>query len=229
MDRDINPYFTQPDIVVLENLFEDVNRDLRGHGDLQDEKISPQPDEKSSAQEFEGYIHDKQSIELLKAYNDPDNAKFTPTIVTSWDEKDIPQILTYYIIKPYARIAGRIVRHPTDVVFLTHLIQYMTLNLGSAIWLHYRFTYVHGIAHTVYTIWCMGAFTLLMHNHIHNNGILSKNWVWVDRAFPYILEPLMGHTWDSYYYHHVKHHHVESNGMSQLYSAMSTDPSPPLG
>ena len=216
MDREINPYFTQPDIVVLENLFQDVKGGVRGHGGAQDETASPQPGGKCSEERFEGHLHDKESIGLLKAYNDPNDAGFVPTIVTSWDEKHIPRVLNDQIVKPYARIAASIVRHPTDVVFLTHLIQYMTLNLGSAIWLFYRFTYLHGIAHAVYSGWCIGAFTLLMHNHIHNNGILSKNWAWLDRTFPYILEPLMGHTWDSYYYHHVKHHHVESNGMSQF-------------
>lgn len=45
------------------------------------------------------------------------------------------------------------------------------------------------------------------------SGILNSSWAWLDKAFPYVLEPLMGHTWDSYYYHHVKHHHVEGNGM----------------
>ena len=103
-------------------------------------------------------------------------------------------------------------RHPTDVVFLTHIIQYLTINLGSALWLFYHFTYLHGVVHAAYTAWCVGSFTLMLHNHIHNNGILKRSWAWLDKTFPYILEPLMGHTWDSYYYHHVKHHHVESNG-----------------
>ena len=30
----------------------------------------------------------------------------------------------------------------------------------------------------------------------------------------------MGHTWDSYYYHHVKHHHVEGNGPADLSSTI---------
>lgn len=40
---------------------------------------------------------------------------------------------------------------------------------------------------------------------------------------PYLAvhtEPLMGHTWDSYYYHHVKHHHVEGNGPDDLSSTI---------
>jgi fatty acid desaturase len=65
-------------------------------------------------------------------------------------------------------------------------------------------------------VWYSGAFTLLMHNHIHNNGVLQKSYATFDWLFPYILEPLMGHTWDSYYYHHVKAHHVEGNGPDDL-------------
>jgi hypothetical protein len=70
------------------------------------------------------------------------------------------------------------------------------------------------------TAYYCGPFTLLLHNHIHNNGVLSKKYAWFDSAFPYILEPLMGHTWDSYFYHHVKHHHVESNGPDDLSSTV---------
>lgn len=60
----------------------------------------------------------------------------------------------------------------------------------------------------------------MMHNHIHNNGVLKKSYAWFDFSFPYVLEPLMGHTWDSYYYHHVKHHHVEGNGPEDLSSTI---------
>ena len=60
----------------------------------------------------------------------------------------------------------------------------------------------------------------MLHNHIHNNGVLAKRYAWLDKSFPYILEPLMGHTWDSYYYHHVKHHHVEGNGPDDLSSTV---------
>lgn len=214
MEPKINPYFTQPDIVVLENLIQDVRGDVRGQNGTKGEKPSPEQIESNAGDKKGECDHDKQSIATLQAYNDPASTEFTPTIFTTWDDKDIPPFLNEYICKPYARIAMRIVRHPTDVVFLTHIIQYLTINLGSAIWLYYNFSYIHGAIHTAYSAWCIGSFTLLMHNHIHNNGVLAKNWAWLDMTFPYVLEPLMGHTWDSYYYHHVKHHHVESNGMS---------------
>jgi hypothetical protein len=213
MEVQINPYNTQPDIVVLQNLLQDVKGDIRGKEGLRDEGTSPELIEKFSDQEPGEHDHDKQSIAQLKAYNDPQSTDFAPTVFTTWDDKDLPAFIKYYIVEPYTRVAMRIVRHPTDVVFLTQIIQYMVINLSSALWLYYSFSYLHGIAHTVYTVWCVGSFTLIMHNHIHNNGVLSKQWAWFDICFPYVLEPLMGHTWDSYYYHHIKHHHVESNGM----------------
>jgi hypothetical protein len=70
------------------------------------------------------------------------------------------------------------------------------------------------------TGWYCGAFTIMLHNHIHNNGVLSKRYAFFDFTLPYILEPLMGHTWDSYYYHHVKHHHCEGNGPDDLSSTI---------
>ena len=218
MEPTINPYFTQPDIVVLENLIQDVRGEIRGQNGTKGEKPAPEQIESNAGDKIGECDHDKQSIATLQAYNDPASERFAPTILTTWDDKDIPPFINEYICKPYARIAMRTVRHPTDVVFLTHIIQYLTINLGSAIWLYYNFSYMHGVIHTAYTAWCIGSFTLLMHNHIHNNGVLAKKWVWLDMTFPYILEPLMGHTWDSYYYHHVKHHHVESNGMAKQHA-----------
>jgi len=52
------------------------------------------------------------------------------------------------------------------------------------------------------------------------NGVLSPKYAWFDQLFPYITDPLMGHTWNSYFYHHVKHHHVEGNGPNDLSSTV---------
>lgn len=60
----------------------------------------------------------------------------------------------------------------------------------------------------------------MKHQHIHMRGVLSKKYAFVDELFPYVLDPLMGHTWNSYYYHHVKHHHVEGNGPNDLSSTI---------
>ena len=207
----MNVNFTQPDVVVLKNLIQDIRIGRRENAMKPQAEACPELMEKFPNED--GMLdHDKATIQTLKAWNDPKGPDFAPTVFTTWDDGDIPEILNKYLVKPYARLATRIVRHPTDVVFLTHIILYLTVNLSSAIWLFHRFSHLHGIVHTLYTAWCVGSFTLMMHNHIHNNGVLAKRWKWLDVCFPYVLEPLMGHTWDSYYYHHVKHHHVESNG-----------------
>jgi hypothetical protein len=63
-----------------------------------------------------------------------------------------------------------------------------------------------------------------MHQHIHQRGILAKDrgplLRALDSLFPYLTDPLMGHTWNSYYYHHVKHHHIEGNGPEDLSSTI---------
>ncbi|KAL9078149.1 MAG: hypothetical protein Q9157_002943 [Trypethelium eluteriae] len=195
----IDPYLTGPDHVVLSNLFHDVQKPLSHHSSTST---------------------DKDAIAQLQALNDEKNPGFQPTVFTTWDEKDLPPWINDYLVKPYTTWAKSVVRHPTDVVFLTHIITYFLVSVPSAILLFYHFTWVHGVLHAIWSLWCAGSFTLMMHNHIHNNGVLSKSWAWLDYTFPYILEPLMGHTWDSYYYHHVKHHHVESNGPDDLSSTV---------
>jgi hypothetical protein len=156
--------------------------------------------------------------------NDEKHPAFQPIIFSSWDYKltDIKKSDDFlvYIRQKHLAWARAIVRYPTDVVFLTHLIIYFTTSLPSALGLFYNFHYIHGIVHMLLTTWYSGSFTLMIHNHIHNNGILSKPYYVFDWLFPYILEPLMGHTWDSYYYHHVKAHHVEANGPNDLSSTI---------
>lgn len=60
------------------------------------------------------------------------------------------------------------------------------------------------------------AIRLRRHQHPHD----SHKYTWFDRIFPYITDPFMGHTWNSYYYHHVKHHHIEPDGSDDLSSTI---------
>ncbi|KAA8569348.1 hypothetical protein EYC84_001000 [Monilinia fructicola] len=142
---------------------------------------------------------------ILEALNDENNERFEPTVFTSWDQEDLERLP---------------VRRPTDVVFLTHIILYLTTSVPSAIILYNRFSLLHGFCHWIMQALYCGPFTLMLHNHIHNNGVLVKKYAWLDKTFPYILEPLMGHTLHSYYYHHIKCHHVEGNGPDDLSSTL---------
>lgn len=161
-----------------------------------------------------GASTDKAIIERLIAANNPNDVRFDPTVFVSWDvdQSRLPPWLYNHVLQPYIRWARTVVRNQNDVVMLTHLILYFTTSVPSAIYLFYNFSWMHGILHWVMQSYYVGTYTLMMHQHIHMRGILSTKFSWLDTAFPYITDPLMGHTWNSYYFHHVKHHHVEGNG-----------------
>lgn len=134
-----------------------------------------------------------------------------------------------------------------EPVFLNHILLYLCTSLPSAIYLFSHFTPLHAFLHWAWTAYSCGPFTLLMHNSIHNNGVLHPSYRWLDVIFPYLVCPLMGHTvslphvlslstmliqsralfsflppqWNSYYYHHTKMHHVEGNGPGDISSTLS--------
>ncbi len=202
MDAPINLLLSKPDLIVLQNLLQDIRRNI--------ETQSQDPADPSVP------FDDQLSMRAL------DEVHNETTVFTSWDLKDLPAEKGFKaeILRKYITWAQGIVRNPVDVVFLTHIILYLSTSVPSAAFLYYRFTWAHGIFHCLLQLSYCGSFTLMLHNHIHNNGLLKKRFAWFDNTWPYILEPLMGHTWDSYYYHHVKHHHVEGNGPEDLSSTI---------
>ena len=156
--------------------------------------------------------------------NNANHKDFEPAIFNSWD---FPQLqskqLNRFLLRPYTRLAQRVVRNKVDVVMFTHLLLYFSTSVPSALFLFFgRFSWLHGLLHFVMQMSYTGTYTLMMHQHIHANGILQKTLPWslFDYLFPYITDPLMGHTWNSYYFHHVKHHHVEGNGPDDLSSTI---------
>ena len=196
---------------------------------------------------------DDSTLAALDALNNPKSAEFEPSVFTSWDLRDLQEGVAarrkvaadtgsatagqrvsaaFYgwfhraVLGPYIRFARRyVVRHETDVIFLTHLMLYFSTAVPSAAaLLFWRFSWLHGILHVVYVLGgCIGTYTIMMHQHIHQGGILRRDsWLTAtaDRIFPYVMDPLIGHTWNSYFYHHVKHHHVEGNGPDDLSSTM---------
>jgi hypothetical protein len=195
----IDPFLTKADTIVLENLLQDAagNTRTNDHG-----------------------RRNTAALERVIGLSDQTSDDFETTVFTSWDVKDLSPALDRLLVQPYSRWAQSIVRHKTDVVFLTHTLLYLSTSVPSALYLFHHFTYAHAIFHWIMTSWYCGAFTIMLHNHIHNNGVLAKRYAFFDLVVPYILEPLMGHTWDSYFYHHVKHHHCEGNGPDDLSSTV---------
>ncbi|KAG4437942.1 hypothetical protein IFR05_006566 [Cadophora sp. M221] len=196
-------FFTAADDIVLGELYKDIK----------DVKAGSQP----------STTEDRPSLKLLENLSDTKHPDFQPTVFSTWDynlaDLNSTKInsIKAALLRTYIMSARTVVRHETDVIFLSHIILYFCTSVPSALYLFFKdFTYLHAIIHLLVTVWYSGGFTLMMHNHIHNNGVLAKSYAAFDWSFPYILEPLMGHTWDSYYYHHVKAHHVEGNGPDDL-------------
>ena len=197
---------TLPDSLVLRNLARDIKK--------AEARVGYEVDQAETIDDNEA------TISALENFNNVNHPDFRPTIFTGWDQTHFSDTISRYVILPYTAWAQNIVRRPTDVVFITHVLIYLCTSVPSAILLVYHFSWPHAIFHWLMQAWYSGAFTLMLHNHIHNNGILANKHAWFDHIWPYILEPLMGHTWDSYYYHHVKHHHVENNGPGDLSSTL---------
>lgn len=165
---------------------------------------------------------DTTTKNALQAYNTPEKEGFEPTVFVTWDLKAIHlhPTIDHYILQPYIRWARKVARKETDVVMITHIILYFLTSLPSALVLFRHFSWPHAVLHGLMQGWYVGTYTLMMHQHIHMGGILAKKYRWFDLVFPFITDPLMGHTWNTYYYHHVKHHHVEGNGPDDLSSTV---------
>ncbi|PGH01926.1 hypothetical protein GX51_04980 [Blastomyces parvus] len=234
---EIDPNLTRPDLLVLQELFTDVS-ELRGQavGAPASQSNSASGTEKSGIDEAEirqrsnknghaehnGFHANDATVETLASLNNPQHKDFEPTVFVTWDFNDIklPRLLNDYLLQPYVNFGRRVVRVETDVVMLTHLLLYFSTSVPSALFLFYRFNWIHGVLHWLMQSYYVGTYTLMMHQHIHMGGILARKYSWFDTLFPYITNPLMGHTWNSYYYHHVKHHHVEGNGPNDLSSTI---------
>ncbi|KAM4065252.1 fatty acid desaturase domain-containing protein [Hirsutella rhossiliensis] len=222
---------TRADQVVLRNLARDIEASNGAHvtDDSTDRDSGIGSEETSTDGDgpLDGHDAGKssktaQEVARLKALRNPGSGEFEPTVLLSVDDcsQRVSPAVNKHLLQPYVRLAQKVARHQTDVVMITHLIMYFSTLVPSAILLYRRFSLIHGILHSAMQIYYLGSYTLMMHQHIHQRGILAKQFAAFDKLFPYILDPLMGHTWNSYYYHHVKHHHVENNGPDDLSSTL---------
>jgi hypothetical protein len=235
----IDPCFTRSDHIVIENLLKDVNPGVTVNGKekrdrvVLDGKFIPFQGSPTAKHEINNITEpfeeskkskddNQETIAALEALNDPEHEDFDPTVFVAWDLHNvkIPPVIDQFLLQPYIKLGRTIVRSDTDVVLLTHLILYFTTSVPSGLYLFYNFTWIHGVLHWLMQSYYVGTYTLMMHQHIHGGGILAKKYAWFDTLFPYVLDPMMGHTWNSYFFHHIKHHHVEGNGPNDLSSTL---------
>ena len=205
-----SPYNIDPNLTLADRL---VLRDL-----LQDARPLGSSWEKSNS-ETKDLTRDIQTLDDLAALSDPRNRRFQPFVFTTWDNSDFPPWISTYILQPYTIWASRVVRHRSDVVFLTYILVLFAIGIPNIVLLFLHFSWFQAIFQWALVTYFVGPYSILLHNHIHGRGVMSKPWALVDVLFPYILGPMMGQTWNSFYYHH-KHHHVEENGPEDLSSTL---------
>ncbi|KAK7421204.1 hypothetical protein QQX98_002334 [Neonectria punicea] len=101
---------------------------------------------------------DEDTLRRLQALNDPKDPRFEPSVFNNFDLNQIklPRLLDENILRPYIRAARTIVRVETDVVMLTHLLLYFSTSVPSALFLFWRFTFIHGVLHFVMQFLYMG-------------------------------------------------------------------------
>lgn len=146
-----------------------------------------------------------------------------PVIFCSWDHARLPDVFGKefdLVGKEALPMVQHIVRYPSDVVFFMHIVLYTCTSLPSAICFFANTTLIHEMLHVAMQVYFAGPYTLMLHICIHQKGVLRRKYSFLDSLWTYLLGPLMVHTWNSYYYDHVKHHHVEGNGPDDLSSTI---------
>lgn len=80
------------------------------------------------------------------------------------------------------------------------------------------FSFLHAALHIVVVMYfCAETFMSMLHNTSHSPLFLDE-YSWFNLIIPYVLCPFFGQTWNTYFFHHVKHHHVEDNSLADLSS-----------
>ncbi|KAJ3253789.1 hypothetical protein HK103_005276 [Boothiomyces macroporosus] len=165
-----------------------------------------------------GYAKRKLDNTLDPKYNLPVDTEFNRAF--SWfANKDVPSVLQP-LLQQYVKWTQTFLVDPRDTIFISHIIFSFAVVVPSTFLLLYRFNWVHAILHTVMMVVTIPPFILMLHCVSHKKT--SKNGV-ADFLIHYILCPFYGQTWSTFYYHHVKHHHIEDNGPEDLSSTIWYD------
>lgn len=104
--------------------------------------------------------------------------------------------------------------------FLLYTLLMLATVLPSALMLLYSFWWLGAVAHMALFLSYVGSYTAILHNSSHK-PIYNPRFRFLNHIIPYLLAPFFGQTWNTSYYHHVKHHHVQNNGPNDISSTMA--------
>ncbi|KAI8912736.1 hypothetical protein EDD86DRAFT_188416 [Gorgonomyces haynaldii] len=164
--------------------------------------------------EVYNYFHEKN--ELPQKYQVPADKTFVRAF--SW----FPNSQAPIDLKPYIEWTHQFLADPRDTIFVTHVLFSYLVVVPSTLWLLYSFTWFHALLHTVMLVLTIPPYILMMHCMCHKRSGNERGW-WLDASVHYVLAPFYGQTWNTFYYHHTKHHHIEDNGPDDLSSTIWYD------
>ncbi|KAJ1341376.1 hypothetical protein BSLG_004106 [Batrachochytrium salamandrivorans] len=142
--------------------------------------------------------------------------------------ENIPAVL-HPLVAVYASAANTLVADPRDTIFVSYILFYLFTIVPSALWLLFgRFTWIHAVLHAVFLGIFTAPFILMLHCLCHRRIGHQTHAPWLDHVVHVLLAPFFGETWNTFYYHHVKHHHVEDNGPDDLSSTIWYDRDNPV-
>jgi len=109
-----------------------------------------------------------------------------------------------------------LVEDPRNDIFVLYTLLMLSLPI-SGYWLFCSFSWIRAILHVVLVLEFLTQFTSMLHNACHRR-LYKTSYFYFEPIIHYFLNPFMGQTWNTYYYHHIKHHHVTGNGPDDLSS-----------
>lgn len=136
MRTTFSPSLIPPNPLVLKNLARDIKK-AEGRSDgCEEVGLSGQAEET-----IDDDNNNEETISALENHNNVNHPDFHPTIFTGWDQTHFSDNISRYVILPYTAWASKIVRKPTDVVFMTHVLIYLCTSVPSVTLLVYHFTW----------------------------------------------------------------------------------------
>ncbi|KAJ1560680.1 hypothetical protein HK096_007623 [Nowakowskiella sp. JEL0078] len=150
-------------------------------------------------------ITDKNILQALEENWDPDHPDaFIP----------VPQATNWY-----RKFVISTLRDPRDLEIFNFALFMTIVIIPSGLFLFYKFTYIHAILHLAVLIPNIEMHVHALHNACHRPLFKKDSWL-LSLWIPYILGPFCGQTWNTYYFHHIKMHHIADNGPEDASSTL---------
>jgi fatty acid desaturase len=120
----------------------------------------------------------------------------------------------------YDRFIMNFINDPRDLVFIHFMVLFTIYHYTMLfIQIKYGFNMYLGAIHAALMLRYTGRFILLLHCTSHRK-LFKERYSFISRWITWVLGPFFGQTPNTYYFHHIRMHHVENNGPTDLSSTL---------